>query len=575
MIWFDSKYDLQYYNQPEGVECYCEALIKPSDMILQGMLPAVPGNSYTMHIDVYSADGNTFYESANTYFSYFFGGIADGRRYFNAQLKGYSPGMCSHECFVLNVYVTNAAGGQVFNKWTERYCIANCCDEVTSIDFTQTEVVSPYGPQPYTITPYNPVVPTKPNNPSNNCGEAYITITSYFDCNDKFTGEYYGDPQTVYSGTAFKFKKVTNLKGAIRTLPREIIRQYSLNCKLQKVESVTEYQLLGFEIFAVWKMREIEGQLHANHIAINNYNGINRNVEFKGGTPFQLLRVGYNCDPFYKLDVTLNDCSVNQIFGCGDKCNTEGSAPMGMVVPAIQGAVQYYDENKNYLGATAEELINYYATRPGVENVEVLNTEDYDCSFETAFIVYGTEYIPTSVYVNGTRQSNRIFGQSLTAMSELCGLIKPACATPYIGTIFMEDNICATPVIGVWFSEAYPEETLYLTGLGDWELVADQSLATRSQNVITLKFDVFNENYTYDSSDPDAEIPVISDNVAYVSTAGWPKEVKTFTNASIDSIPVDGILTIDTNGQIYYSGPVTAADLTGSHIQITNITYTI
>jgi hypothetical protein len=589
MQWFDNKFDLQYYNQPEGVPCYCEALVKPADMMLQGMLPPVPGNTYTMHIDVYSADGNVKYETATTYFSYFFGSIPDGRRYFNARLKSWSPAMCTHECYVLNVYVTNAAGGQVFNQWTERYCIANCCDEVTGISFAQSDVTDPYRPSPFILGNGGPISPTKPvsptgpltpstpvGGPANNCGDAYITVTSWFDCYDKFTGDYYGDPKDVYGGgTAFKYRKITNIRGLVRVLPREIKREYSVNCRLQRVESTTQYQVIGFDVFAGWKMRELEDQLHASHISVNNYNNINRAVEYSGGTAFQLLQVGFNCTPFYKLDATLNDCTMSQIFGCGDACSTQGSAPLGMVIPAAQGNMQYYDENKNYLGSTAEELINYYSTRPGVENVEILDAEDYDCDFTAAFIVYGTDYVPTSVYVNGVRPRNRIFGQSVAAMNELCKLVKPACATPFIGTVYMEDNICATPAIGTIYMENYGEETLYLTSLGDWELIDAESVAKRSQNVVTLKFDVLNEDLTYDSGDPEAELPVVSADVAYVSAGGWPKEMKMFTHVNIDSIPADGLLTIDTNGRINYTGPVTAANLSGSHIQITNIIYTL
>ena len=125
------------------------------------------------------------------------------------------------------------------------------------------------------------------------------------------------------------------------------------------------------------------------------------------------------------------------------------------------------------------------------------------------------------------------------------------------------------------YMENYGEETLYLTSLGDWELIDAESVAKRSQNVVTLKFDVLNEDLTYDSGDPEAELPVVSADVAYISAGGWPKEMKMFTHANIDSIPADGLLTIDTNGRINYTGPVTAANLSGSNIQITNIIYTL
>lgn len=585
MQWFDSIYDLQYYHQAEGVPCYCEALIRPSDMILQGMVSTVAANSYTLQIDVYSADGITKYETATTYFNYFFAATPDGRKYFNARLKGYSPAMCAHECYVLNVIVKNSGGGQVFNRWTERYCIAECCDEVTGITFEQDGVGAPHGFQPPWVIGTGPVLtggpltptiggPTPP--PGNSCGEPYVTITSYFDCNDKFTGDYYGDAGTVYSGTAFKYKKITNLKGLIRRLPREIKREYSLNCKLQRVESTTQYQLIGFDAFAGWKMRELEDQLHASHIAVNNYTGIKGEVQYSGGAPFALLKVGYSCTPYYKLDATLNDCTVNQIFGCGDKCSVSGSAPLGFVVPAAQGMKTYYDENKKLIGTTPDELANYYRTRPGVSNVEVLDSGDYDCDFETAFVVHSTGYVPTYFYVNDTRAGNRIYSQSPESLAELCTQIKPACATPQIGIGYVEDAVCDTAVIGIAIIESYPKETLLLTGYGNWVLDVVDSEATRSQNTVVLNITVSNTEYTYNNADPDATIPLIgAEVIAYVGQPGWPLQMKTFTHADNSSIPNGGMLMIYPDGKIVFAGEVTTADLTGSIIELTNIIYTL
>jgi hypothetical protein len=582
MVWIDNISRLQYYNQPKDVPCYCETLMLPQDMMLQGVVPQVPGNSYTMQIKVLSADGLTVYEDATSYFTYYFAKMPDGRWFFNARLNSYSPAMCAHECFVLYVLVTHSGSKIAFDKWTERYCITDCCSIVTGVDLEQTaffKVIAPgsgdeYGPST------DPVSPTGVSNPTSPCGDPYITITSGFDCYDKFTGEYYGNPSTKYSTSGpsgnFAYQKKSHIRGSIRKLPREIKREYSLNCRLQQVQSMKQYDLEGYEYFPAWKMEEIEAQLHGSYIHINNYVDIDEQVEYLGGKPFESIRLTSTCKSLYKLNAVLNECEVTQIFGCGDKCSTEGSKAIGFVIAPSMQAQAYYSENRTLIGNDCETLMQYYLGQPGVTAVEPLDAEDYDCDFSCGFIVYSEGYVPTSFYVNTATPGNRIFGQSIESLASLCQQITPACIPASIGELQMEDSSCAAIMLDDLGNEDMPAEELYITGHGDWVPVDAFTYATRSQATVVVNIEVENENYTYDSGDPEAELPVINgEQIGYISQGVWPATNIIFNNSNNNSLPDGAVLVIATNGKIYYNGTVTIADLAGATITLTNLTYTL
>jgi hypothetical protein len=580
MVWIDNISLLQYYHQPKDVPCYCETLFQAQDLMLQGIVPQVPGNNYTMQINVVSADGLTTYENATSHFTYYFAKTPDNRWFFNARLNSYSPAMCAHECFVLYVLVTHNGNKVAFSKWTERYCITDCCNIVTGVDIDQAAFFVSVGPEGEDGISTGPVSPGGIDNPLSPCGDPYITITSRFDCYDKFTGEYYGNPGTKYavSGTSsnFAYEKKSHIRGSIRKLPREIKREYSLNCRLQQVQSMKLYELEGFEFFPPWKMEEIEAQLHASSIHIYNYLDIDEQVEYLGGKPFESIRLTSSCKSLYKLNAVLNECEVTQIFGCADKCSTEGSKAIGFVIPPALQIQAYYNDSRQLIGSDCDALMQYYHGQQGVTAVEPLNTEDYDCSFSCGFIVYSDGYVPTSFYVNRTTPSNRIFGQSVESLASLCQQITPACTPVSIGEPQMADIICAAISLGDIGNEDMPVDELYITGYGDWEPVDAFTYATRSQATVVINIEVENENYTYDSSDPEATLPTINgEQIGYISQTVWPTADIVFNNSNNNSLPDGAVLLIATNGKIYYNGTVTTANLSNATITLTNLTYTL
>lgn len=407
MIWFDKITDLQYYHQPKDVPCYCEAIAYPTDMFMQGHIYNGNGN-YTLKIYVYSADGTVQYEDATAYFDYYFGKIPGlGTHFFNARLKSFSPAMCAHECYVLRAEVIQSNSVVVFNKYTERYCQNNCCDTARNITFEQTGF-SPLVINGGDVT--DPLVEISGNEvvlagaspeifiPAGNCGEQLIRILSKFDCIDKFTGDFYGIPDEVISGDAnFAYRKITTLRGRIVRRPRDIKREISYNCKLQRSESAAQYLLEGFEYLPPWKMYEIEGQLHANRIWVDDFSGV-REYRFAGGVAFKQVS---KCFELFKMGVTLEDCTQRQVFGCMPNCitapNFDGSNKIFAISASYSGN-GFYNSNKQLIAYDYEGLLNYFRTRTGATEVSDVDTEEMNCSAYKVLSVKSGEDIDTHIY---------------------------------------------------------------------------------------------------------------------------------------------------------------------------------
>src|ERR1700754_1398338 len=107
MIWLDNIQDLQYYHPIKDMPCYCEILLFPNDMILQGAFNPGSG-SYTLLLEVMSADGLMVYADGTANFSYYFAANPlTGQHFFNAQLNSFVPAMCTHVCYIVHAKVTD------------------------------------------------------------------------------------------------------------------------------------------------------------------------------------------------------------------------------------------------------------------------------------------------------------------------------------------------------------------------------------------------------------------------------------------------------------------------------------
>lgn len=554
MIFVSDISQLQYYNTPPGGICYCDALVKPSDMTLQAPLDFNGTGTYTMLIEVWSPDGLTNLENATSYFDYFFFvNPITLRHTFMVRLKAFSPAMCIHKCFLIRVTVTNA-GITYFQRFTERYCQSTCCTVPVISGITQAAVVEDIG-----IISSDDPVPTAPPAPGLiQCDPDYMELVTWYECYDKQTGEYYGTPGIILSGDpSFTYTKVTNLLGILQQIPREITREYSFNCILQKTESTRLYEVKSRELFPPWKMNEIENQMHSPNIYIDNVR-----YEYNGGTIFEQITIPRYCFYQYKLIMTVNDCNIFQIHGCGDACNTNGATLSFMIV---QGAEQYYSENRNLVATDADELMNYFRNLTGVTDVVALDPGDFDCDFDFGFTVYSTSaYVPNSIFVGQPQPQTRVFGLSDEELAAICTSII-ADPIPVLGTPVISDDTSATPVLGTPTITDYDEVAIAIYPAGAWEI--QDSSAVLSQGLMTVTFNFRNPDYPLIGSP--ASLPVFADFIASFDVEGWPRYMATISPANNEQIPADTVMTIDENGYVRYYGYPTSADANYSYIAIT------
>lgn len=592
MTWLDSIYDLQYYNQSKNIPCYCEALAFPSDLQLHGaLLPN--GTNYSLSVYTYSADGQTEYEDATSYFEYYIGKIsATNHHFFNARLKSYAPSMCVHACYILRVVITAELGGQqqtVFDKYTERYCQTDCCDVAKNISISQdgyaggniiaggdhnNPIMS--GGNPLGIGTSGTVIPSAPAQPRSEsaCGAPVLRLISQFDCLDNFTGEYYGKPDVTLAGSAdFTYVKVTTFKGQLKRNPRTIERTLSYNCRLQKVESTQQFLLEGFEFFPEWKMVEIESQLHAPYLYLDN-NVTTSKYNYAGDEAFSLVS---KCVELYKLQATLEFCKQQQIFGCGEDCgalpvNYDGSNALFIIPGAYQGG-GFYSDQKEYIAHDYAGLLDYMRTRNGVTDVMETDISTLDTNLYKVFGVKSQANIPTVIYYDSPVAKNKIYATQVSD-EELLKLKETAyCETPVAETFTIAEATCLKPVFGVWTLSAQVSEELVITGYGNWTIDAAATNASLYEDQITLSIKVTNSVLVQELEDE--PVPVVDQIIGYISSKGWPSTYVVLTHEQNSSIPEYAALTIDNNGEIRYIGNATTATETLSAIQLSNLTYKI
>lgn len=580
MIWLDRLQDLQYYNQPKGLPCYCEIIVFPGDMILQGSFPS-GGGSYTLSIEVLSPDGLTVFANSATslpYFEYYFAqNPVTLDHFFNARLKSFVPAMCTNVCFILHVTVTRG-GVTVFDKYTERYCQSTCCDLARDITVTQSDVGGPVKPStnptvPGTATPipfvdfagsYNTVKVTE-------CGDKLITLRTKFDCYDKFLGNYYGTPPVVISGSAsFQYENITNMRGRVVRRPREITREYSFNCRLQKAESTPVYRLEGFEWFPPWKMNEIEACLHSTEIYVDD-----RRFEYSGGTPFTQLTP---CEEVFKLDATLQDCTIRQVFGCDTSCgqtaNYDGAMVM-FVIPDNYVGGAFYNEAGEEIAADYDGLKDYFRNLDGMYELNDIDVSGLGCLVYKAFSISGSGYLPGSFYYDGVTAGNRVFSAVLTSEDDICTNYGKTCAKPVIdeGGITIEDIVCDAPVLGTPVVEDITPAPVGFTGYGNWEGDADHT-ATLYLNQVTLNIDVTTETITEDPDNPGDPVYISGYIIGNVGVSGRPSTLVVLDHVN-SVLPEGATIQVYPDGRVWYSGYTTSVTSSSVTIFITGLNYTI
>lgn len=146
MIWIDSISELQYYKSNYGLPCYCERIMVPNDILLQaqvytGIVPGQIGSgaTYSVVVQAYSADGLTLLGDITPSFEWYAFAVS-AAVYVNLMMIKFSPIICAQKCFILKVTISQIAGATliVFSKFTERFCLDNCCVLPSGIDIEIT-----------------------------------------------------------------------------------------------------------------------------------------------------------------------------------------------------------------------------------------------------------------------------------------------------------------------------------------------------------------------------------------------------------------------------------------------------
>lgn len=548
MIWIDNIQDLQYYHPVKGVPCYCEDLTKPIDLALQGIFPPQSGN-YTLTLYVYSPDGLTQHEDATAYFRYyFFRHPITGQHIFNAQLLSFSPKMCTEKCFIIRAVVTEASGSNAyvyFDKYTERFCVNDCCQVVSGVTYSQDGLSS-------TDVPTNPPIPANPTLPTGSCGQPLIRIVSRFDCYDAFTGEYYETPDVVLSGTAaFSYYKVTTIEGRIVRRPRTIVKQVSYNCVIQRIESTPQYLLEGFELVPAWKMLEIESQLHATEIWIDDFYS-DKEYKYNGGSPFSQAN---KCFELFKLAAVMEECTQRQILGCGDPCqpvSSYGGYDFLFVIPEDFNGYGFYDESKTYIADTVDNLIVWLRGQDGITDVDEVITSPTFCNINTVIGLSGTGYIPTFIYYDQPFATKRIYSKYYEDVEAICASA-PDCGMPDIEEYTITETACATPTIGSITVTEITADSVDIIPVDDWAIQSESGSYFKNQTTFSLTV----RNYTIVPTGEVGELVEFAlERIGIIDSIGRPFTPVTLSSDN-SNLSANQYLHIDEYGVIYYTGEPT------------------
>lgn len=541
-------------------------------MLLQALLYD-GGTSYTATFLVYSADGLAQYEDATSYFDIYIASIPNSpTHYLNAKLKSLSPAMCSHPCFIIRLIVQNAGGQYVFDKYTERYCQSTCCDVPRGITSSQ-DSLSTSGDD----SPVNPDSPKQPSRPTTDCGNPLIRIISQFSCKDLFSGNYYGDPATVYSGSAtFNYTKISSIQGRIVRRPADIQRTISYNCKLQRSESFVPYLLEGYDMLPAWKMAEIEGQLHADHIWVDDY-VVYKEYQFAGGVNFAKVQGALGCDEVFKLSTTLQDCTIRQTFGC-DTCEVLNN--YFLIPNGYSGDGWFYDENGQFIASVYDGegsspfvlgLLDWLRNQQGITGVTDIDVSGFDCEiYALVQITSNGGYVPTTLYYDSPTARNRIFLLRLEDVTDICGYTgNNPCAKPVNDTVIISDFVCNTPVNDtVIITEVTPTD-LTITDYGAW--IIDGGGTTASVYAGQVSMDIKSVNTTTITGVAGETVYLTNEVIGVISADGRPDTSVLLNEAN--GLPADVFMVVNSNGTIMFTGATILTDDNEATIEYTGLVY--
>lgn len=530
-----------------GAPCYCEKIMYASDMAFQ--LSPDSQQFYNLAtsivINVCDPEGNIL-EDATSYFDWWTASIGS-RKYLTARLKTYSPAMCANSCFRISITINAVlivTPIPVFTGYSDLYCLDSCCDLPGGIiigDRAGSRDMAYVG---------------------SDCSKPTVRLRGIFPCYDH-EGNYYGLPSAIISGTtAFAYSPVQVFEGVVNQNMREITVQASYNCKVQRTESFRSWQVVSNEPLPPWKMEEIENALHAPEILLNDTGNINadaRSVFFGGGTAFEQP---YGRWQRFRMNAALRECEKRVDFGCGDGCPTGNTTMMYYAIPADYNGGGYYNDGKEYVAASDSALIGYLEAQSNVLSVTdvTANYSGYHLVLEVS--ATDTVALPVYIYYDFATTAYRIY-----ANQQEPSTIVVTCQPVTIGTVTTENMMCAIPIIGEVVSESIPDdEYVYIQWQNGWvpgPLVSPiPFVANKSGGYVRISFmDAINYGYPYNPPNFPANF-FANEFIGTLTANARPSQTRNI------NLPDGRSFTIDTDGNLYYSGAADFQNSSFSSVQI-------
>lgn len=294
--------------------------------------------------------------------------------------------------------------------------------------------------------------------PLSDCGYPIINISASSGCSKSaITGKYYGAGTPVVNSPGFSgsitYKDVINISGFVSRIPTKIKRVISFFCQTQKVDYSREWKIECIDTFPEWKMDEIERMFQAQNIVIDG-----QQVVFNGDDAI-FTSIYNSCQNLFKLSFNVNECNIQQIYGCDDSCVKKDhyiNITNSLFSTNLANA-NYYNSNKVLIAKTDTDFINYVRNLPNVTDVSTVDSPAINCNSYKLLKIEGTDIVPEMFYVGDVSERSKIFLRSVSDISELCnGQDSTMCDAPTVGTVILTSLTCDAPTLG----------TVVLTELG-------------------------------------------------------------------------------------------------------------
>lgn len=598
MILIQNINRLQQYNLARREKCYCEPVVNPRDVNLQGFLPLENTNNYVVNIYLFDKSGVIFRDNVTTDFKILLGTTIYNQRYFNVELKEFSSKFVD-DCFILQIEVTND-GVRVFDMVTEMYCrrygTTECFINVPAKDWFKVtkngmveidcqqfrngngligagyEIIYDQNNQSYKImlpcdtTAVSVVyiqnsVPTCLTLPvltsttieDDPCKLPLLELQSTFDCLDDITGHYFGDPLNLLNlinapnDQTTIYRNHIWLESEIIKAPIELKRETNFLGKTQKTDYVRLFNFNGLMAFPDWKKEEIEGILSGKRVIINE-----SEVVLRSGVVFE--KDSITCTNSFLLKAKIESFPITNDFNCVDTCVTLCSY---FVIPAGQPNQAYFGDNGNLIGYSLSSLLEYYRSYSGVVSVETVNTSALDCKPVAVFKVSATDYIPSFFYFGSDSLNNRVYAKrdDCANPTRLCEDFDLSCLE--IGNVYINitewiDPDCWPIVLDpITITDANSWTNCTYSDAGDWV----NTLAIVQHDPFSqVRVQITTSNATF--TDPDNNY-LTNQIIGYLGTGCRPTTTKIFDISNVPNMPEDMQITILPTGEVSVSGFIT------------------